>query len=243
MVKTCLFLVFLFVGFFTQNAVGQQADTAVSQQNSAIEEGDSVAFGEALVVLAWETYPENDAYRLEVLREKESVTQAKWDWMNDLGASFNINEGNINSEATSQFFPRYNFRISISLGTVVLTPSKIRQAKLRTGIAEENVDQQRLAVRREVLSRYYTYLFNINLLKIRLQSYEDVNSSYTSATQSFRRGEISLDQYNQALIARDRVLEARLEAERGVLLSRLSLEELIGMPLEQARVVIRNQRN
>ena len=243
MVKTCLFLILFFVGLFTQKVVAQQNDVAVIPTGSAVVDGDSVAFGEALVILAWENYPENDAYRLEVLREEENITQAKWNWMNDIGASFNINEGNINSEATSQFFPRYNFRISFSIGTFVLTPSKVRQAKLSTNIAEENLDQQKLAIRREVLSRYYAYLYNIDLLKIRLQSYQDVHSSYTSATQSFRRGEISLDIYNRALIARDQAQEARLEAERGVLMAKLALEELLGMTLDQARTVIRNQRN
>lgn len=221
-----------------------QAQTPAQQQSLFMPSvDDSLALGEDLVQLAWENHPANEAVRFAVKQEDETVTQARWDWLNDLSASFNLNEGNINPEATgvntNLFFPRYNFRFALSVGTFVNTPSKIRSAKLGREIAEEMVGEQQLSMRREVLSRYYTYLYNINMLKLRMQAFQDVYSSYTSATQSFTNGEISLDEYNQALIARNQAQEARLEAERTVLLSKLSLEELLGMSLEQAVVAVK----
>lgn len=223
-----------------------QAQTSGSKLNlfmPAVE--DSLAFGEELVLLAWENHPANEAIRYAVEQEEETITQARWDWLNDIGASFNLNEGNLNPEATGSntnlFFPRYNFRFSLSVGTFVTTPSKIRRAKLGREIAEEMVDEQQLSMRREVLSRYFTYLYNINMLKLKMQASQDVYSSYTSATQSFTNGEISLDEYNKALIARNQAQEARLEAERTLLLSKLALEELLGMTLEQAVAVVKDK--
>ncbi len=244
MTKSYLFFTLLLAGIFPLSVCGQEVESRVYQENSSVVEGDSVAFGEALVDLAWEHYPQNEAYKLEVLREKESISQARWDWLDGMNVSFNINEGNISNEINPNlFFPRYNFRFSISAGTFINLPSEVKQAKIRRDIAEENVSQQRLIIRREVLSRYYTYLYNINLLKLRHQSYQDVYSSYTSATQSFRRGEISIDEYNKALVAKDGAQEARYLAERELLLSRLLLEEVIGMSLNRARDVISNKRN
>lgn len=205
---------------------------------------DSLGLGESLVALAWENYPENNTYRYEVKREQELISQARWNWLNDISASFNLNEGNLNPEAnaTNIFFPRYNFRVSLSVGTVVNTPSRVRQAKIGKQIAGENVEQQQLAIRREVLSRYYVYLYNQDLLKLRMQAMQDVQSAFTAATRSFNRGEISLEEYNQALHARNAAEESRLQAERELVLSKLNLEELIGMSLERAQEVVKNQR-
>ncbi len=243
--KNSNFLFFILLLFSLASPVSslwaQNSGTKQSLFMPAVD--DSLAFGEKLVLLAWENHPANDALRFAVEQEEEIVTQARWDWLNDLSASFNLNEGNLNPNATDNssnlFFPRYNFRFSLSVGTFVNTPSKIRRAKLGREIAEEMVNEQQLSMRREVLSRYFTYLYNINMLKLKMQSYQDVYSSYTSATQSFTNGEISLDEYNQALQAKNQSQEGRLEAERTLLLSKLALEEIIGMPLERAVDVIK----
>ena len=233
MTKAVLFFVFILLG---------ASPTFLQAQTTAGEiTRDSIAFGEALVALAWKNYPENDAYRLQVKQKDENITQAKWEWLEGLNASFNINEGNIspNPENPNLFFPRYNFRFSISVGDIITTPSQIRTARLGKEIAEENLAQQKLAIRREVLSRYYTYLIALDLLKVKMQAYQDVSSSFTLASQSFRNGEISLDEYNKALGAKNAAQEGQIRVQRELILAELELEELIGMKLEKAKEVIR----
>lgn len=233
----------LFILFIPLSAQTQQEGVQKGLILPAVD--DSLALGEALVLLVWEKYPATAALRYAVDQEDENITQARWDWLNDLSASFNLNEGNLNPDATelnsNLFFPRYNFRFSLSVGTFINTPSKIRKAKLGREIAEEMVDEQQLALRREVLSRYYTYLYNIDLLKLKMQAYQDVYSSYSSATQSFTQGEISLDEYNKALKAKNEAQEERLQAERTLLLSKLALEELLGMTVQEAVEVIKSR--
>lgn len=243
--KNSFFLLLMLTGL-PWFGISLQAQSPSSQQGLFMPSvDDSLALGEELVLLAWNNYPANETLRFAVKQEEETVTQARWDWLNDLSASFNLNEGNLNPEATgdntNRFFPRYNFRFSLSVGTFVNTPSKVRRAKLGREIAEEMVGEQQLRMRREVLSRYYNYLYNINMLKLKMQAYQDVYSSYASATQSFTNGEIGLDEYNQALSAKNQAQEGRLEAERTLLLSKLSLEELLGMTLEQAVAVIKEK--
>lgn len=242
------FLFFFLFGLFFVPFMHLSAQT----QPESVQRGlilpavdDSLALGEALVLLVLEKYPATEALRYAVEQEGENITQARWDWLNDLSASFNLNEGNLNPNATelnsNLFFPRYNFRFSLSVGTFINTPSKIRKAKLGREIAEEMVDEQQLALRREVLSRYYTYLYNIDLLKLKMQAYQDVYSSFSSATQSFTQGEISLDEYNKALKAKNEAQEGRLQAERTLLLSKLALEELLGMTVQEAVEVIKTR--
>lgn len=241
MKRLLLFCVACALGFISLTVSAQPGDGLAGTLGHP---NDSLRLGESLVALAWENYPENNSYRYEVKREQELISQARWDWLNDISASFNLNEGNLNPEAnaTNIFFPRYNFRVSLSVGTVVNTPSRVRQAKIGKEIAGENVEQQQLAMRREVLSRYYVYLYNQDLLKLRMQAMQDVQSAFTAANRSFNRGEISLEEYNQALHARNAAEESRLQAERELVLSKLNLEELIGMSLERAQEVVKNQR-
>ncbi|WP_017732442.1 TolC family protein [Nafulsella turpanensis] len=201
---------------------------------------DSLAIGEALVEIALENYPVQDALLFEVEQEDENITLARWSWLNDLDASFNLNEGNINPEITSSnlFFPRYNLRFSISPGIFISTPSKVKIAKLQKQIAQKNVMEQQLTIRKEVLSRYFTYLYSIQLLKIQAQAYQDVYSTFRLATEAFTNGEISLEEYNQALMAKNSVQRVRAEAERSMVLSELELEEVLGMSLEKALELI-----
>ena len=105
MTKAVLFLTLFFIGL---KPALLQAQTYAGEITR-----DSIAFGEALVALAWKNYPQNDAYRLEVKQEDENITQAKWEWLENLNASFNLNEGNINPdlERTNIFFPpQYSFQ-------------------------------------------------------------------------------------------------------------------------------------
>lgn len=237
--------------FFTlillgMSAAGLQAQTSLQETEPyPLVVRDSIAFGEALVALAWKNYPENEAYRLEVRQQDQIIKQAKYDWLDGLTASFNLNEGNINpSEANPNlFFPRYNFGFRVSVGSIISTPSKVKYAGLGKEIAEENVEQQKLAMRREVLSRYYNYLFSMDLLKVQMQAYQDIFSNFTMASQSFRNGEISLDEYNKSMAARNVAQENRLNAQRELVMAELQLEELIGMELEKAREIIRPQGN
>lgn len=201
---------------------------------------DSLAIGEALVEIALENYPAQEALLFEVKQEDENITLARWSWLNDLDASFNLNEGNINPEITQSnlFFPRYNLRFTISPGTFISTPSKVKIAKLQKQIAQKNVLEQQLSIRKEVLVRYFTYLYSIQLLQVQSQAYQDVYSSFRLATEAFTNGEITLDEYNQSLMAKNSAQQIRTEAERSMVIAELELEEVLGMSLERALEII-----
>lgn len=234
--RITFFLVLIF-GFSISFAYAQEPVQGVSRFPEGL---DSLAIGEALVEIAWENYPANEALAFEVEQEDENITIAKWSWLNDLDASFNLNEGNINPEATSSnlFFPRYNLRFSISPGTFISTPSKVKIARLEKQIAQQNVLDQKLAIRKEVLVSYFTFLYSIELLQIKAQAYQDVYSSFRLATESFTNGEITLDEYNKALLAKNTIQQEKLETERAMVLAELELEALLGMSLEKALEII-----
>lgn len=244
MTKALSFIMVFLLGI-SASVLQAQTSVPTEPENLSLVTRDSIAFGEALVALAWKNYPENDAYRIQVRQQDEVIKQAKLEWLDGLTASFNLNEGNLNpSEVnTNLFFPRYNFGFRLSVGSILSTPSKVKFANLGKDIAVENVGQQKLAMRREVLSRYFTYLYALDLLKVKMQAYQDIYSNYTMASQSFRNGEISLDEYNKALGARNNAQEGRLLAQREVVMAELQLEELIGMELERAREIIQVEGN
>lgn len=244
MSKAITFFTLILLGITASGLQGQTSQPQNPEDFSVVSR-DSIAFGEALVALAWKNYPENDAYRMEVKQQDYIIRQAKYDWLDGLTASFNLNEGNINpSEANPNlFFPRYNFGFRVSVGSILSNPSKVKYAALGKDIASKNVEQQKLAMRREVLSRYYNYLFSLDLLKVQMQAYQDIFSNFTMASQSFRNGEISLDEYNKSLAARNVAQQNRLNAQRELVMAELQLEELIGMELEKAKEIIRPEGN
>jgi len=61
----------------------------------------SPEFQEYLVQLAWANNPSNRVLDHNIRIAEEDITIAKWDWTNDMGVTFNLNENNITSTDNS----------------------------------------------------------------------------------------------------------------------------------------------
>ena len=187
-------------------------------------------FQELLVQLAWMNNPNNENLSKGVTIERDKVALEKQSWMNGITASFNINEGNI-SQAANGFFPIYNLNASVTLGTIMSTPHKVKIAKQNVKIAENKLNQQKLQLRAEVLRRYQTYLSSIEILKVRTQAVEDVRVMQTMVIRKFEQGLSTVEEYTQALKSYNEVIEGKTAAENDIVMARLSLEEKIGFAL------------
>ena len=126
--------------------------------------------------LAWENYPMNRIKEFEATRSLYKLKETKWSWTNDLHGQFNLNEANINPNATNGvniFYPKYVFGVRFSLGTFITTPLKVKQAKEDYHIALSEVELQRIQIRNEVAKRVYAYKTAKYLLKINTQALEE----------------------------------------------------------------------
>lgn len=193
-------------------------------------------YKELLVQLAWLNNPDNDNLSRVVSVEKDKVKLEKKSWTNGVTASFNLNEGNFVNQS-NLFFPIYNLNASVTLGTILNTPHKVKIAQQNVKIAENKVNQQKLQLRAEVLRRYETYLASIEILRVRTQALEDARTLKTATVRKFEQGLASVEDYAQALKSYSEALEGGTTAESNIKVAKIAVEEMIGMTLEDVQAL------
>lgn len=198
-------------------------------------------FEDYLVQLAWHNSPQNRILNTEVQIADNDIGLEKKKWTRDVQASFNINEISLSTLIYGDqldipvFYPIYNFTASINLGTFLNRRANVENKEFEKLIAEEKVNEEKLGLRRNVLERYEQHLAAVELLKVRVQSEESAFQAYTLVSEQFRTGRADLEEYSRASDLYFAAKESRLEAESEIRITRITLEELIGIPFEQAK--------
>lgn len=188
---------------------------------------------EMLVQLAWINNPKYEALESNKHIEEQSVKMARLSWIDGITTSFNINQNAFASSAENVFFPTYNLNASFNLGAILRTPLQVKAAKEKVRIAEYLFNQEKLQVRGEVLRRYRDYLYGIELLKLRTQAVEDLYTNFVAIKESFERGTTSFRTYMEASQSYNKSLEEKLESENTLAKARITLEEIVGVKLDE----------
>lgn len=196
----------------------------------------NVDLSEKLVQLAWQNMPDNGVLYNDVDIAKYNERKARWDWLNQFSIAGNYNEFNIEGSERSQFFPRYNVRLSMSLGIFVDQPNNKRIATKEVHNAELNVQSQKMSVRAEVLRRYQNYLFAQEILKTQTQAMEDAHSNFLLVEQKFKNGELTMYDYSKSSTLYNSEVIRKLTAEKTVKLAIIDIEELIGVSFQDLLV-------
>lgn len=198
-------------------------------------------FEDYLVQLAWSNHPDTKVLDHKVEIAKNNVTLEKKDWTEDIQGSFNLNEISLSKIVYGDridvpvFYPIYNFQASINLGNFFTRKHKIKNAEFEQQIAEEDINIKKLEVRKEVLQRYQKHLLTNELLEIRLEAEEDALQVFLFIKERFKLGDADFESYNKASNAYISAKEFRLESISDKEVTKLELEELIGVPLEMAQ--------
>ena len=226
--KNAIFLTLLSMG----NLFAQTVDYNTVILPAGIE---NIGISEKLVRLAWQNYPANEVAQREIVKAKQNVAVANARWLNIVSLSFNMNEFNINPEANpsnNNFYPRYNVGASIPLGIFMETPNNVKTAKEDYEISLLNLNQQKLALRAIVLTRYQNYVQAKALLDIQLVSIENEENSFSLVEQKFINDEVTLDEYNASFVRLNEEKVKKINLESSFILTKIGVEELIGIPLE-----------
>ncbi|SFV32958.1 TolC family protein [Thermoflavifilum thermophilum] len=196
-----------------------------------IPEDDPVA--KQLVLLALENADAKSA-ELQVEAANEQLKLAKTDWWNNVALSGNINEYSISppKNLTNIYYPRYNFGGTIPLGIFTTHAHKVRQARKELEIAQMAKLSKFEEIKTNVLSKYQDYLMYKQQLTIETSVVENLYNTYLQAEQKFRNGQISVDEYNNALQSYNEELSKKISLQRDLNVSKLEIERLIGVPLE-----------
>ena len=199
---------------------------------------EDISIEEKLVRLAWNNYPTNEIAKREVEKAKYNVTVAGSGWLNRITLQGNLNEFNIDPSANpnpNNFFPRYNIGVNIPLGIFTETSRKVKIAKEDYKISQLNLNEQKLTLRAEVLKRYQNYLSAKELLKINTEAENDSYNSYLLIEEQFKSGEISVAQYMSTSKLYNDQRAVKTRSENLYQESVISLEEIIGIKLEDVK--------
>jgi outer membrane protein TolC len=214
-------------------------------------------FREFLVQLAWLNSPDGAVAREEVLIAQHKAKTVRKEWMRDLQATFNLNEGNLRgggstivrdsngniiTETTSGnvFFPRYNFGVNLNLYSALTQKDKNQISQREILVAEHKVDQRKLAIRAETLTRYEQYLLYKQVLQVRRQVEQDTRSTYVLVEQQYRTDEKTFEDFTTASSNYFQSQEARMRAEIDLTQALYRVEEVIGLRWDQ---VVHPQKN
>ena len=229
-------MVMLAVGHFAQ---AQKVDyNAIILPKTATE----IDLSEKLVQLAWQNSPNTEILNRQLNIANYDVKLAKRDWLSHVLISGNLNEfsikdftGSDNTNPVASYYPRYNVGVAFSLGNLFNDNLKTKIQREEMQIAIQNLNKEKLALRAEVLSKYQVYVTNRELLRIKNQIMTDSYSDFKLKEQSFSRGEISLQDYNLSLDRYNQQLIAKVQAEKDLHIARIDVEKLIGMKLSDVQ--------
>ncbi len=197
-------------------------------------------FEDYLVQLAWLNSPETKILDFERLKEQKEVDLQKTEWMDDVKFGFNINEVSLSnvlhpSDDNLVLYPLYQFSAGVSLGSFTNNKKKREREEFDVRIAELDGNQHKLKIRAETLARYHKLLLAIETLKVRTKAEEDSRNIHEYAKKRFDNADLELDDLLRASEVYSNSQEKRLAAETDIQLSKLALEEMIGVKWEVAK--------
>lgn len=206
----------------------------VSAQESVIEDINYTQL-EQFIELAKANYPRNKIMALNERKAKGAAPMEALSYLDMFSASYYYrpeDRTSINPE-NPYSVNGFQFSVSTSLGTLITTPYRIKQAKIDYEIAKlERADYEKILVS-EVKSRYYQYVFNLKELKLKTKNAQDSKGMADNIAIRFERGEIELDAYNASITSFNDATSSRMQAEVAYLLAKDRLEEIIGKNINE----------
>jgi outer membrane protein TolC len=198
---------------------------------------DELSTEEKLVWIAWNTRSEQKTLNSEIAVSNKNISLARWNWANELRASFNLNEYTIRDDFEPgegfPFFPRYNLSLTLAIGDLVSNPAQIKIAQEQKVIAESQLINAQLDLRLEVLEAYKNYQLSIALYQIGTEQNEEAYTNFLVISEKFKSGDESLANYNAAQQLYTATRAELIKLETQVEISQLRLERYIGVPLEE----------
>lgn len=193
----------------------------------------SYVYMEKLIAVAKENYPRLKIHNSKINIAEASVNSAKFSWLSPLSLSYVYSPTNTLNLTNPTFFSGYQIGFSLNLGTLLQTPFMVKQAKEELKVSKYDMDEYLLTLTTEVKRRYFTYLQALKVLKLNSQSNLDAQNSFTRIKYKYEKGEVAFEEYNNAAILYATSNKSKLDSEVSLLIAKASLEELLGIRVEE----------
>lgn len=228
---------FSLVLLFSITGIGQTTDF-----NKIVPGEDTrpKTFEDYLVQLAWTNNPNSKVLNSNERIAELEVDLTKREWMKNLQVQWNLNEislSNIIYDFDDPLFvalPIWNVTATADLNTVFNRKKRIDISKQKLEITKQNVNVLKLQTRAAVLQRYHEYKLSLEILKVRVEAEQGAKENQILLKELFQENKADFDELTRADVSLVQAKEARINAEVDIQLTKIALEELIGIKYEDA---------
>jgi outer membrane protein TolC len=193
----------------------------------------SYVYIEKLIAVAKENYPRVKALNSRIAIAETSLSNAKLAWISPFSLSYVYSPSNTLNITNPTFFSGYQIAFSINFSSLLQTPNNVKRAKEERKIEFLSRDEYLLSLVTEVKTRYFNYLAAVKNLKLNVQNSLDAQNLLTMLKYRYEKGEITFTEYNSAATAFASSNQAKIASEAALLSAKASLEELLGIRLEE----------
>jgi outer membrane protein TolC len=182
-------------------------------------------------------YPRARKMRLAIEKQNYNIRRAKYGWFEALTFTYTYNPNAFAQSSTNpvNFFSTTQSGVFVNVGTLLEKSPQLKIAKTERSIAESELAEGYQLLEVQVKERYYNYIQQLTLLKIRSKYVEDAESSLKLVKYKFEKGEETFDNYTKALLLNSVAMQNRIDCEGNLLRSKAQLEELLGKKLEDVK--------
>jgi len=195
----------------------------------------SYPYLEKLISTAKENYPRMKYFEGRAQVAENNITKQKLSWFDSFTFSYVYQPNNTLNLVNPNFFNGYQLGVFLNFGSLFRTPFNVKQAKQELKISESELEEYKLNIEAEVKKRYFTYIQAVNILKVENQAALDAQSLLKDIRYRYEKSEVTLEEYNNALIMVSTHNKSKLQAESELLTAKSSLEELLGTKLEEVK--------
>jgi outer membrane protein TolC len=173
------------------------------------------------------------------IREYE-LQKSKNAWLGAVSTQININELSISEPlvnhgpANNTLYPRWNVGLNLPLDFVSNKKNDKKIAGENLLIAQAQKNEMYRKLRADVLSAYEDYLMFKEQLDLQARVTQDQSSILIAKEQDYKDGLINSEEYNKYFAAASAERSKLATARRNLNTSKITIEALIGIPLEQA---------
>ncbi len=166
------------------------------------------------------------------------IKLAKAQYLNMLSVSGNVNEYTFKAPKGADgvpipvYYPKYNINLAIPFGIFSTVTNTSRAAKENYAASLATKSAKALEIKADVLTKYENYLLAKQMVDLQTRSTQAEYSTYKRAESDFQENLIKLEQVE--LAQRNYVQEQikALTLQRDYNLSRIALEMIIGVKIE-----------
>jgi outer membrane protein TolC len=205
---------------------------------------------EKLIQVAWANYPKNEVLRSKVAENIEKVRLAKLQPLQNINLSMQFNAlSNSSSSATTTTVggattsvpntatgvPKVGFGLGFGIGSLFLVPTQVRMARQVVKQSEEELKQQKLAVRSEVIKRYAEYKSQVDIMQYLLESQEQARTNLVIMQRMFETNEATIEEYQTSLKFYNEAREKSITTQYKIKIAKANLEEILTVKLEEIK--------